>query len=73
MMALGHWNLTQFWYFYWILINFVKLQIALQSFQEVINRLCHGTQGDHDQYQESNQSISEVHCIYMLILLLTII
>ena len=35
------------------------LQVALFSFQEVINRLCHGTQGDGHS-QEVTQGIVEV-------------
>lgn len=37
-----------------------EFEIALQSFQEVINRLCHGTQGDDGQCQESSECISEL-------------
>lgn len=40
-------------------LNFFVMKVALSSFQEVINRLCHRTQGD-GQGQEVTQGINKV-------------
>jgi len=41
------------------LAQIIFTKVALSSFQEVINRLCHGTQGD-GQGQEIIQGIDKV-------------